>query len=269
MRCTEPCLAAAGGAGAHVLSDCFSSFVFACVSSPREKSNTSSLNSCERMDWASRKSGQRLCAASGVRARSLARTFRMCMQFSQSVSELLAAATRSGTKEGQRCGHSCFSTATRMVFSLLIYDLSLRKMASSLEFWTGDRGERGRARARGCGVACLYHDSGDVVLDAFPLFGGQRHPAVLDHTLKYLRRGERDRRQQDSSSEREWGSSAWPLLAALARAAATRGRRRGAGQQQKSRAERWASSASPPALRAYSLLRVSTGAPCSPSALSG
>lgn len=81
---------------------CFSSRVFAWVSSPREKSNTSSLSS-----------------------------FRMCMQFSHSVSLLFAAATRSGTKLGQRAGHSCFSTPTSAMFSLLMYARSRRNVASS------------------------------------------------------------------------------------------------------------------------------------------
>ena len=55
-----------------------------CVSSPLEKSNTSSLSS-----------------------------LRMIMLFSHSVSFVLEAPTMSGTKLCHLCGHSCFRTCTR------------------------------------------------------------------------------------------------------------------------------------------------------------
>ena len=55
------------------------------------------------------------------------------MQFSHSVSLVLAAATRSVMKVGHLWGHSCFSTATRMAFSLVMYALSRRKTASSAD----------------------------------------------------------------------------------------------------------------------------------------
>ena len=65
--------------GKSVLSAFLSSVIFACVSSPREKSKTSSDSKR-----------------------------RMFMQFSHSDSLCFAAPTRSGTNEPHRCGQSCF-----------------------------------------------------------------------------------------------------------------------------------------------------------------
>ena len=77
------------------------------------------------------------------------------MQFSHSVSLVLAAATRSVMKVGHLWGHSCLRTATRMAFSLVMYALSRRKTASSADIWSQAAGvhsvQRG-VRATGPGA---------------------------------------------------------------------------------------------------------------------
>ena len=47
-------------------------------------------------------------------------SLRMIMLFSQSVSFVLEALTMSEMKEGQLCGHSCFTICTRITLSLFM-----------------------------------------------------------------------------------------------------------------------------------------------------